>query len=72
MKDKIIDLKEYLNGISNLKQIENEKITLDSLDLDELSDLKKIYNDEVMTLIKKYRELISENKKLKSLNADNA
>ena len=50
MNDKVIELEEYKNMISNKKNLDNRTISLDDLSLEEIEDVNKLYRGEISKL----------------------
>ena len=67
MNDKVIELEEYKNMISNKKNLDNRTISLDDLSLEEIEDVNKLYRGEVSKLSQEVNILEAENKRLKRL-----
>lgn len=67
MNDKVIELEEYKNMISNKKNLDNRTISLDDLSLEEIEDVNKLYRGEISKLSQEVNILETENKRLKRL-----
>mgnify|MGYP004619868771 CR=1 FL=1 len=67
MNDKVIELEEYKNMISNKKNLNNRTISLDDLSLEEIEDVNKLYRGEISKLSQEVNILEAENKRLKRL-----
>lgn len=67
MNDKVIELEEYKNMISNKKNLDNRTISLDDLSLEEIEDVNKLYRGEISKLSQEVNILEAENKRLKRL-----
>lgn len=67
MNDKVIELEEYKNMLKNKKGLDDKTITVDDLSLEELEDVNKLYKGEISKLMKEYKILEEENKRLKRL-----
>ena len=64
MDDKIVELEEYKNKIKNIHDLNNGLITLDDLSLEEIEDLKDLYQKEIIGIENDLQKLMRENKKL--------
>ena len=67
MNDKIIELEEYKNIITNKKNLDNGTTTVDDLSLEELEDVGNLYKREVARLQRDIDILEEKNKELKKL-----
>ena len=67
MNNKVIELEEYKNMISNKKNLDNRTISLDDLSLEEIEDVNKLYRGEISKLSQEVNILEAENKRLKRL-----
>ena len=67
MNDKIIELEEYKNIITNKKNLDNGTTTVDDLSLEELEDVGNLYKREVAILQRDIDILEEKNKELKKL-----
>ena len=74
MNNKIIELEKYKRDINNKKNLDNNEIDLDSLSIEELDGVSKLYKDEIKYLTKDIKKQIEEiefykkeNKRLKKI-----
>lgn len=65
MNNTIIDLEEYKRLLELKNKLDNNEITSDNIELDDLDKINKIYVYEINDLAKQIEELKKENMRLK-------
>ena len=67
MDSRITELETYKNTLINKNKLDNGSITINELSLEEIEDLKKQYQQEIINIDSDIQVLAQENKRLKRI-----
>ena len=65
MDDRIVALEEYKKNIKNKQDLEHGIISVDDLSFEEIEDIKKQYQREIISIDNDIQKLVEENKRLR-------